>query len=121
MSDVRYRVTVGPSKSKEDAIAQAQVCEAAPDLLAACREAEDTFATFAEAEGFPSMGPECHGAIEALREAIDKATGQQDPQTQEHLAGTPGDWLNPPTCRSCGEPTKHPGTLCTRCESLERR
>ena len=42
----------------------------APLLLEALQEAEDTFGSFAETEGFASMGPECHAALDTLRDAI---------------------------------------------------
>jgi len=51
-----------------------RACNSHHKLADACKEAADTFATFAEAVGFAAMGPECHAAIEALREAIADAT-----------------------------------------------
>jgi hypothetical protein len=52
----------------------ARLIAAAPDMLEACKEAEDMFAQYGEMYGFTEMAPHCWGAIECLREAIRKAT-----------------------------------------------
>lgn len=55
----------------------AQLIEAAPLLVEACREAEHLFSSYGEAEGFASMAPEVWAAIEAMREAL-RAAGVED-------------------------------------------
>ena len=72
----RCRVIAQCKGTDDEGLANARLIAAAPILLEACQEAENTFLEYGERAGFPEGAPECWAAIEALRAAIAKAEGK---------------------------------------------